>query len=72
MPRSLFSTRVASASLSTSSAMITTSRRPSWTSFSRIGTMSAAAEIFLSVIRMYGFDRLASIVSGLVMKYGLM
>ena len=37
MPRSLFSTRVASASPSTSSAMMTTSRLPSWTSFSRIG-----------------------------------
>ena len=52
MPRSLFSTRVARASPSISSAMITRSRLPIWTSFSRIGTMSAAAEIFLSWIRM--------------------
>ena len=38
----------ASASASISSAMMTRSRLPVWTSFSRMGTMSWAAEIFLS------------------------
>jgi hypothetical protein len=37
IPRSLFSTRVASASPSTSSAMMTRSRLPIWTSFSSRG-----------------------------------
>ena len=72
MPRSLFSTRVASASPSTSSAMITTSRLPSWTSFSRSGTMSVAAEIFLSVIRMYGFVELGFHRLGVGDEVGLM
>ena len=52
VPRSLLTTRVASASPSTSSAMITTPLLPVCTSFSSTGRMSAMALIFLSVIRM--------------------
>jgi len=72
IPRSLLSTSVASASPSTSSATITNSRLPNCSSFSRIGTRSLAAEIFLSWIRMYASSITASIVSGCVMKYGEM
>ena len=50
VPRSLFTTRVASASPSTSSAMISRGR-PLWATFSRIGSSSFIAEIFLSWIR---------------------
>ena len=71
MPRSLFTTSVASASPSMSSAMIR-SGRPSWTAFSSAGRMSATAEIFLSVTRILAFSRTASIRSGLVTKYAEM
>jgi hypothetical protein len=50
-PRSLLTTRVARASPSTSSAM-TTRGLPVRMTFSIVGTMSRAALIFLSVIRM--------------------
>ena len=72
MPRSLLTTSVASASPSTSSAMMTSSLRPVWTSFSSTGTMSVIALIFLSVIRMYGSSSAASIRAESVMKYGEM
>ena len=52
MPRSLFTTSVASASPSTSSAMMRRSFLPVWSAFSSAGSMSAMAEIFLSVMRM--------------------
>ncbi len=52
MPRSLLSTSVASASPSTSSAMMTRFLRPICTSFSSTGMMSWALLIFLSWIRM--------------------
>ena len=71
VPRSLFTTSVASASPSTSSAMISVGL-PCWTAFSSAGSMSWTLEIFLSVIRMSGFSRTASIRSGLVTKYAEM
>ena len=52
MPRSLFTTSVASASPSTSSAMMSSSFLPVWMTFSSVGRMSAMAQIFLSVMRM--------------------
>ena len=67
MPRSLFTTSVASASPSTSSAMIT-SGLPWPTASSSAGRMSLTLEIFLSVIRMSGLSRTASIRSALVTK----
>jgi hypothetical protein len=51
-----------------SSAMISIGL-PCWTPFSRAGSISGTLEIFLSVIRMSGFSRTASIRSGLVTKY---
>ena len=51
VPRSLFTTRVARASPSTSSAMIS-SGRPSFATCSRIGSRSFMFEIFFSWIRM--------------------
>ncbi len=69
MPRSLFTTRVASASPSTSSAMMRTSFLPVWSAFSSAGSMSWTDEIFLSVMRMYGSSRAASIRPGSVTKY---
>ena len=67
VPRSLLTTRVASASPSTSSARITrflvTER-----AFSSSGRMSCTAEIFLSVIMMKGSSISAVIRSVLVTK----
>ena len=71
VPRSLFTTSVARASPSMSSAMISIGR-PCWTAFSRPGRRSGTALIFLSVMRMTGFSRTASIRSGLVTKYAEM
>src|SRR5215213_4779907 len=71
VPRSLLTTRVASASPSTSSAMIMSGARAAAT-FSRTGRMSWIEEIFLSVIRINGSSSSASIRSGLVTKYGEM
>jgi hypothetical protein len=59
VPFSLLTTRVASASPSTSSAMMR-SGLPVCTVFSSVGRMSATALIFLSVTRMYGWSRVAS------------
>ena len=67
VPLSLLTTSVASASPSTSSLMISVGL-PCWTAFSRAGSMSWTLEIFLSVIRMSGLSRTASIRSGLVTK----
>jgi hypothetical protein len=69
VPRSLFTTRVASASPSMSSAMMSNGL-PVWATFSRTGSRSFMAEIFLSWIRMYGASSAASIFSGSVTKYG--
>ena len=71
VPLSLFTTSVARASPSTSSAMIRTGL-PSWTAFSSAGSMSWMLEIFLSVMRMKAFSRTASMRSGLVTKYAEM
>ncbi len=68
VPLSLLTTSVARASPSMSSAMIRMGL-PCWTPFSSAGSMSWTLEIFLSVIRMSGFSRTASIRSGLVTKY---
>ena len=51
VPRILFTTNTARASLSTSSPMITRFL-DTWRCFSKIGTRSATDDIFLSVIRM--------------------
>ncbi len=67
VPRSLFTTSVASASPSTSSAMMTIGL-PCPTASSSAGSMSLTLEIFLSVMRMSGFSRTASMRSGLVTK----
>ena len=53
VPRSLLTTSVASASPSTSSAMISIGL-PAWEIFSSSGRMSFRLEIFFSWIRMYG------------------
>ena len=71
MPLSLFTTSVARASPSMSSAMISIGR-PCWTAFSSAGRRSGTALIFLSVIRMSAFSRTVSIRSGLVTKYAEM
>ena len=71
MPRRLFTTSVASASPSTSSAMIS-SGRPALATCSSTGSRSRMFEIFLSCSRMYGSSRTAICLSGLLMKYGEM
>ncbi|EJX00959.1 hypothetical protein EVA_10934 [gut metagenome] len=58
----MFTIRVVSASPSTSSAMIR-SFAPACTTCSRRGRISWMLLIFLSVIRMYGSSRFASIFS---------
>ena len=67
MPRSLFTTSVASASPSTSSAMMTIGLLCP-TASSSAGSMSLTLEIFLSVIRRSGLSTTASIRSALVTK----
>src|SRR3990167_5592167 len=67
-PRSLLTTNVASASPSTSSAMITNVFE-TLTNFSRKGRISETALIFLSVMSTYASSISASILSGLVTKY---
>ena len=62
VPLSLLTTSVDRASPSRSSAMIS-SLPPCWTSSSSRGSISWIFDIFLSVIRMYGFSRTASIFS---------
>ena len=67
VPRRRLTTNTAKASLSMSSPMMT-KLLLTWSTCSSKGTNSVAAEIFLSVIRMYGFSITASIRSGLVTK----
>ena len=62
VPRSLFTSRVDSASPSTSSATISR-RRPDWATCSRMGSRSWMEEIFLSVSRMRASSSTASIFS---------
>ena len=71
VPRSLLTTKAASASPSTSSAMIT-SERPFCAAGSSTPISSFIVETFLSVIRISGFSSTASIFSESVMKYGEM
>ena len=71
VPRILLTTKVANASPSTSSAMITKGR-PLCMTFSRIGNMSRTVEIFDDTSNTYGSSRTASIRSGSVTKYGEM
>ncbi len=70
-PRILFTTRVARASPSTSSAMMT-SDLPDCTTLSSSGSRSLLAEILEFTIKMYGSSRTASSRSGSVTKYGAM
>jgi hypothetical protein len=71
MPRMLLTTSVASASPSTSSAMMS-SGLPALATCSSTGRRSRMFEIFLSCSRMYGSSRMAVCFSGLLMKYGEM
>ena len=67
VPRSLLTTRVASASPSMSSAMII-SGRPRRATCSSTGSRSFIDEIFFSWIRMTGFSSTTSMRSGSVTK----
>ncbi len=69
VPRILFTTRVARASPSTSSATMSSGRDDCMT-FSSAGTRSCAAEIFWLQMRMYASSSTASWRSGSVTKYG--
>ncbi len=69
MPRMLFTTNVASASPSISSAMIN-SGRLSLATCSSVGSKSRMFEIFLSCNNTYGFSSNAICRSALLMKYG--
>ena len=71
VPRILLTTSVASASPSTSSAMIT-SGRPDCMTFSSTGRRSFTAEILLLTSRMYASSSTASMRSVSVTKYGEM
>ena len=67
VPRILFTTNVARASPSTSSAMISSGLPPCMT-FSSRGTMSRTAVILEPTNRMYGSSSTASMRSGSVTK----
>ena len=69
VPRSLLTTRVASASPSTSSA-ITTTGLLAWATFSSTGSMSFMLEIFFSWTSTRQSSRTTSIRSESVTKYG--
>ena len=69
VPRILFTTSVASASPSTSSATIT-SGLPARATCSSSGRRSFMLEIFFSCSRMTGFSSTTSMRSGSVTKYG--
>ena len=69
-PRSLLTTSVANASPSTSSAIMTMSFFPVLASSFKSGTISAIAEIFLSVMRIAGLESSAVCRSALVIIYG--
>ena len=66
-PLSLFTTSVARASPSISSAIIK-SGLPDWATGSNIGSKSFITDIFLSVIKIWGVSRSASIFSESVTK----
>ena len=68
-PRMLFTTRVARASPSTSSAM-TSSGRPACITCSSTGTRSWTELTFELTMSRYGSSRIASWRSGSVTKYG--
>ena len=70
LPRRMLITRVVSASPSMSSAIMT-SGLPSRAVISSAGTMSFIADIFLSVMSIRAFSKLASIFSWSVAMYGL-
>ena len=71
VPRILLTTRVESASPSTSSAMISSGREPpAWMTFSSSGSRSWIEAILPWLIRMYGSSRTASIRSWSVTMYG--
>ncbi len=67
VPRSLLTTRVARASPSQSSQMMTRFL-DTWSARSRAGRKSLTPESFLSVMRMWGSSRTVSMRSGLVTK----
>ena len=69
-PRNLFTTNVASASPSTSSAMMINSFLPVPASFSKSGSTSFMVDIFLSVIKIDASVYSASMRSALVIMYG--
>jgi len=69
VPLSLFTTKVASASPSTSSAKINNGL-PEFITFSSNGSKSLTAVIFEFTIKIYGFSRTASCLSASVTKYG--
>mmetsp|Transcript_6317 Transcript_6317/g.8162 ORF Transcript_6317/g.8162 Transcript_6317/m.8162 type:complete len:315 (+) Transcript_6317:677-1621(+) len=69
MPRILFTTRVANASPSMSSAIICKGL-PALATDSRTGRSSRMLEIFLSTSRMYGSSSSVDMFSWLLMKYG--
>ncbi|MNN47685.1 hypothetical protein D3C81_1621180 [compost metagenome] len=69
MPRMLLTTRVARASPSTSSATIS-SGRPALATASSTGSISRMLEIFLSTSSSSGPSSSATMVSGLLTKYG--
>ena len=69
VPRSLFTTIVASDSPSTSSATIS-SGRPAWITCSSTGSRSLTAPIFWFATRTYGSSSTASIRSASVIMYG--
>ncbi len=71
VPRSLLTTRVASASPSISSAMMRIGR-PVRTTCSSTGMRSAMALIFFSVMRMNGSSSSPTMRAGSVTKYGEM
>ena len=66
-PRNLLTTRVASASPSTSSATIS-SGRDDCTTDSSTGSIACSPDSFFSWSRMYGFSSSATIFSALVTK----
>jgi len=69
VPRSLFTTRVANASPSTSSATMS-SGAPIFAICSSTGKRSFMLLIFFSLIRIYGSSSTTSMRSGSVTKYG--
>ena len=69
IPRMVFTTNVANASPSTSSAMINNGL-PAFATPSNTGNNSRMLEIFLSTNKINGLSNSTVAVSGLLMKYG--